>query len=575
MTITLTINNEAITVPEETTILNAARHLGITIPTLCYDPRLSVSGACRICVVEVEGLDNLVPACAYPVSEGLVVRTNTYAVRKARKTIIELLLANHPHDCLICVRNGNCQLQDLATEYGVREWRWQGKTRHYDKDVSSTALERDPNKCILCGKCVKICKEIQTVSALDFTKRGFSTLVESALHRPLAETVCVLCGQCLLSCPTAAIRDKSHIKQVRRNLDNTDRYCVVQVAPAIRASIGEEFGLEPGTLVTGKLATALRRLGFRQVFDTDFGADLAVMEEGYELIDRLKNGGVLPMFTSCSPGWIKFMEHFYPVLIPHMSSCKSPQQMTGSLIKSYFAEKEGLDPKDIYVVAVMPCSAKKFESLRPDMEHDGHRDVDAVLTTRELARILNIYGIQLDVLPESDFDKPLGISSGAGVMFGVTGGMMEGALRTVSELVTGETLERLEFHQLRGYAGVKESSCLIGDKELRLAVAHGLGNARAVIDKILAGKVEYDFVEVMACPGGCVGGGGQPIPSTPDIVKRRIEAIFSEDRRNHIRKAHENPAIKELYATYLGEPMGEKAHKLLHTSYSPRLPKGI
>jgi iron-only hydrogenase group A len=575
MLVTLQINNEKITVPDDMTILKAARKLGILIPTLCYDQRLSVSGACRICVVEVEGLSNLVPACAYPVSEGLVVRTNTYSVRKARKTIIELLLANHPHDCLICVRNGNCQLQDFAQEYGIREWRWQGTTRHYDKDVSTTALERDPDKCILCGKCVKVCKEIQTVNALDFTKRGFQTLVEPEFHRPLVDTVCVLCGQCLLSCPTGAIRDKSQIKQVRRALDNPDVYCVVQVAPAIRASIGEEFGFEPGTLVTGKLATALRRLGFKQVFDTDFGADLAVMEEGYELIDRLKNGGPLPLFTSCSPGWIKFMEHFYPSLIPYMSSCKSPQQMTGSLIKSYFAEKAGIDPKDMYVVSVMPCSAKKYESKRPEMERDGYRDVDAVLTTRELARILKIYGIQLEALPESDFDKPLGITSGAGVMFGVTGGMMEAALRTVAEIVTGEPLEQLEFNQLRGYAGIKDSSCIIGDHELRLAAAHGLGNARILVDRILSGKANYHFIEIMACPGGCVGGGGQPIPTTPEIIKRRIEAIFTEDRRMHIRKAHENPAIQELYATFLGEPLGPKAHSLLHTTYSERTPRGI
>jgi NADH-quinone oxidoreductase subunit G/NADP-reducing hydrogenase subunit HndD len=575
MAVSLTIDNEKVTVREGGSIFRAAQKLGIRIPSLCYDPRLSVSGACRICVVEVEGQKNLVPSCAYPVAEGMVVRTNTYRVRKARKTIVELLLANHPNECLICVRNNNCGLQDLAIEYGIREWRWTGKRRHYEKDVSTTSLERDPDKCILCGKCVKVCQEIQTVHALDFTRRGFSTLVEPPFHNPMADTVCVLCGQCILACPTAAIRDRSHMKEVRSNLDNPDRYCVVQVAPAIRASIGEEFGLAPGTLVTGKLVTALRRIGFKQIFDTDFGADLAVMEEGHELIDRLKNDGPLPMFTSCSPGWIKFMEHFYPQIIPNMSTCKSPQQMTGSLVKSYFAESQGIDPENIYMVSVMPCSAKKFECERPEMEADGLRDVDAVLTTRELARLLKIYGIQLDSLPEGDFDKPLGISSGAGAMFGVTGGMMEAALRTVSEVLTDEPLQKLEFNQLRGFSGIKEGSCIIGDKELKLVAAHGLGNARIVIDKILNNEAEYHFVEIMACPGGCIGGGGQPIPSTPEILKRRIEAIYSQDRKMHIRKSHENPAILELYATYLGEPLGEKSHKLLHTHYHAREPRGI
>lgn len=574
--VTLTIDRQTVTVPDGTTILKASEKLGIRIPTLCYDPRLTSTGACRICSVEVEGHPNLVPACSFPVYEGMVVNTTSKKVRTARKTIVELLLSNHPAECLICERNNNCELQDLAIEYGVKEWKWLGEKRHADLDLTSTSIVRNPEKCILCGKCVRICKEIQTVHALDFTKRGFETIVEPQYHKGLAETVCVLCGQCLLSCPTAAISDRRSRTEVITHLDDPEYTCIVQIAPAIRASIGEEFGLPAGTLVTKKLVSSLRRIGFDYVFDTDFGADVAVMEEGHELIERVKNNGPFPLFTSCSPGWVKFMEHFYPELIPNMSTTKSPQQITGILSKTYFAKKMNIDPKKIYMVSIMPCAAKKFEKERPEMQKDGIRDVDAVMTTREAANLLKFYGVHdINSVPDADFDAPLGISTGAGVIFGVTGGMMEAALRTVSEVLTNEPLKKLEFNQLRGTDGLKEGSCFIGNKEFKVAVAHGLGNVRKILTNIKNGA-EYHFVEVMACPGGCIGGGGQPIPTTDEIRKQRIQAIYSEDRKSHIRKSHESPAIKELYKDFLKEgPLGHKAHDLLHTTYKEREPKGI
>lgn len=575
--VTLTIDNQSVTVPDGTTILNAANKLGIRIPTLCYDPRLTATGACRICSVEIEGRPNLFPSCSFPVFEGMKVKTNTHKVREARKIIVELLLANHPADCLICERNNNCELQDLAIEYGVREWKWQGAKRNVNLDLSSTSLVRNPDKCVLCGKCVRVCKEIQTVYALDFTKRGFQTVVEPQFHKGLADTVCVLCGQCLLVCPTAAISDKRWRTPVMEHLDDPNSFVTVQIAPAIRASIGEEFGLDPGTQVTGKLVTALKRIGFDMVFDTDFGADVTIMEEGHEFIKRLKNDGPWPMFTSCSPGWIKFMEHFYPDLATNMSSCKSPQQVTGILTKTYFAEKMGIDPKKIYNVSIMPCSAKKFESQRPEMERDGIKDVDAVLTTREAADMLKMYGINdISVLPNTSFDDPLGNSTGAAVMFGVTGGVMEAALRTVSEVITGEPLKKIEFENIRGISGVKEASCIIGDKEIKIAVAHGLGNVRKVIEKVRNGEAEYHFIEVMTCPGGCIGGGGQPIPTNYETKKARIEAIYREDRGMSIRKSHNNPAVQELYSKFLTDgPLGKKSHELLHTKYQERKPEGI
>ncbi len=570
--VTLTIDNQQVTVPEGTTILEASERLGIRIPTLCYDPRLAISGACRICSVEVDGQKNLITACSYPVSQGMNVRTNTSRIREARKTIVELLLANHPFECLVCERNNNCELQDLAIEYGIREAKWQGEKREIEMDLSSTSIVRNPDKCILCGKCVKVCKDVQTVYALDFTKRGFNTVVSTSFNNQLKDTICVGCGQCLLACPTAAISDKRTRTDVIKHLDDPNYYCVVQVAPAIRASIGEEFGYPPGTLVTGKLVTALKRIGFDQVFDTDFGADMTIMEEGTEFMKRLKQGGPFPQFTSCCPAWVKFLEHFYPDKTHYLSSCKSPQQMSGILTKTYFAEKMNIDPKKIYCVSIMPCSAKKFEIERPEMQKNGIKDVDAVLTTREAAQLLKLYGIDNSIkLPDSKFDDPLGVSTGAAAMFGVTGGTMEAALRTVSEKLTGKPLKKIEYSQIRGYAGIKEASCLIGDKEIKIAVAHGLGNVRKIIERIENGEAEYHFIEVMSCPGGCVGGGGQPIPTNEEIVKARIEAIYREDRGMALRKSHENPSVIEVYDKYLTDgPCGHKSHELLHTHYTKR-----
>ncbi len=574
--VNLTIDNQKVSVPNGTTILTAATKLGIKIPILCYDPRLSKVGACRMCSVEVEGARTLVAACTYPVTEGMVVKTNSPKVRKSRKTIVELLLANHPDDCLRCVRNNNCDLQRLAIEYDIRERKWVGEMRECKMDSSSTSIIKDPSKCVLCGKCVRTCKEIQEVSAIDFTGRGFNKGVETAFNKPLAESVCILCGQCLLVCPTAAIQDKTMVDEVIEKLDDPDTYVTVQIAPSIRVSIGEEFGLKPGTIVTKKLTTALRRAGFDQIFDTDFGADVTIMEEGTEFVERLKNNGPFPMFTSCSPGWIKFMEHFYPEFMERMSTCKSPQQMTGILTKTYFAEKKGIDPKKIYNVSIMPCSAKKFEIERPEMKKNGIKDVDAVLTTREAARLLKKFGVSnLEGLPDSEFDAPLGITSGAGVIFGTTGGVMEAALRTVSEVVTGKELGKLEFHNVRGFSGIKEATVKIGDKDIKVAAAHGLGNVRRVMDAIANGEKDYHFVEIMTCPGGCIGGGGQPIPTNTKTRLARIEAIYKEDEGMAVRQSHKNPAIKELYETYLKAPNSHTSHDLLHTTYTARKPVGI
>ncbi len=575
----LTINGITVEMPEGSTLLEAARSIGVHIPTLCHDKQLTIGGACRMCVVEVEGpggSTRLEPACSYPVREGMTARTNTAEVRNARRTIIELILANHPHSCQTCIRNGRCQLQSLCREYSISEYKYEGERRHFKQDVSSEAITRHPEYCILCGKCVRVCREVQKVYALDFVNRGFSTVVLPAFDRELSQSVCVLCGQCLLKCPVAAIRDKSYISQVEEALENPDIYCTVQVAPAIRASIGEMFGLPPGTLLTGKVPSALRRLGFDKIFDTDFGADMAVMEEGYELLERLKNGGPFPLITSCSPGWVKFMEQFYPEFISNMSTAKSPQQITGVLTKTYFAEQAGIDPLRIFNVAVMPCSAKKFEIKRPEMMlAEGLPEVDAVLTTREFADLLHLHEINLPSLPDEDFDPILGMSSGAGVMFGVTGGMMEAALRTVGAVLDPEGGERLEFPILRGFGGIKAGSILIGKQEYRICVAHGLGNARQVLDAVREGREKYHFLEIMACPGGCIGGGGQPLPTDDTIRRQRIEAIYAEDRGKAVRCAHLNPAVRRIYEEFLDEPLSEKAHELLHTSYQLRMPRGV
>ena len=576
--VNLTINGIPVRVPTGSTLLQAAESISIRIPTLCYDKQLTVSGACRMCVVEVAGpagSTRLEPACSYPVQEGMVVRTNTRELRDARRTIIELILANHPRACQTCIRNQRCDLQSACREYSIDKIRYEGEKRHHAIDTSSVAITRHPDYCILCGKCVKVCKEVQGVYALDFVRRGFSTTVLPPLDRDLAETVCVLCGQCLLKCPVAAIRDKSYLNKVEAALEDPNKIVTVQVAPSVRVTIGELFGLPPGVSLTRKLPTALRRIGFDYVFDTDFGADMAVMEEGHELIGRLQAGGPFPLITSCSPGWVKFMEHFYPEFIPNMSSAKSPQQIVGALTKTFFAERNRIDHKKLFNVSIMPCSAKKFEIQRPEHRlDDGTREVDAVLTTREFGDLLKLHEVDVPTLPDSEFDPILGDSTGAGLMFGVTGGMMEASLRTVASVLDPTSHPRLEYSALRGTGGIKRGSVLVGDRELKLAAAHGLANARKVLDSIKAGE-EIHFLEVMACPGGCIGGGGQPLPTDEDSRRRRIEAMYAEDRGLPIRQSHKNPAIMTVYKEFLGEPNGEKAHHLLHTKYSARSPRGF
>ncbi|MDK2881818.1 MAG: NADP-reducing hydrogenase subunit HndD [Bacillota bacterium] len=569
-TITLTIDGREVQAAKGMTVLEAARAAGIKIPTLCYHPELKPEGACRLCVVEVKGAKSLVASCVMPVSNGMEVYTNTPFVREARRTALELLLANHPFECLTCERNGNCELQTLAHDLGVREVRYQGEKRNVPKDTSSPALVRDPNKCILCGRCVRMCSEVQGVSALGYVGRGWDTLILPLFNRDLAEVACVACGQCSTVCPTGAITEKSYVDAVWKALGDPKKHVVVQTAPATRVSVGEAMGMPPGSIVTGKMVAALRRLGFDRVFDTDFTADLTIMEEGHELLERLQEGGPLPLITSCSPGWVKYCEHFYPELLPHVSSCKSPQQMFGALAKTYYAEKMGLKPEDVYVVSIMPCTAKKFEAQRPEMTASGVPDVDAVLTTRELARMLKEAGIDFESLPEEEYDAPLGISTGAGAIFGATGGVMEAALRTVYEVVTGKTLESLDFTAVRGLDGVKEASVDLDGKTVKVAVAHGLANAKKVLDKIKAGEADWQFVEIMCCPGGCIGGGGQPIPVDREKREARIRAIYEVDASMPLRKSHENPAVQTLYKEYLGAPLSERAHQLLHTHYTPR-----
>ena len=567
----LTINDRPVEAPRGASILEAARAAGLRIPTLCHVEGLSPAGACRICVVETAPDGKLLPACAYPAEEGMVIQTNSVAVRQARKTIIELLLANHKQDCLYCVRNMQCELQSLAAEYGVREKRFFGRMRSYHQDLSSPSIERDPEKCILCGRCVRVCEEVQLVGAIDFTRRGFDTMVLPAFNRDLSVAPCVYCGQCVLECPTAALREKDHLKPVFDALKDPAKHVVAQVAPAIRVSLGEEFGLPAGTVVTGKIPSALHHLGFKRVFDTDISADLTIMEEASELIDRIQNGKTLPMFTSCSPGWVKFIEHFYPELLPHLSTCKSPQMMMGAVIKSYYAQKIGVSPADIFVVSIMPCTAKKYEAQRPEMAPHGIPDVDAVLTTREIARMIRMSGLEFTRLPDIPFDEPLGISSGAGDIFASSGGVMEAALRTAYHFLTGENLAKLDFSSVRGLEGTKSAEVKIKDLTVKVAVVSGLDNAARMLDSIREkGGSDYHFIEIMCCPGGCIDGGGQPLPRSKEILKARMQAIYSIDQGKALRLSHENPGIKALYAEYLGKPNGHRAHELLHTHYTGR-----
>jgi iron-only hydrogenase group A len=569
-TITLTINGRRITAPAGATVLEAARAAGIHIPTLCYHPDLRPEGACRICLVEVEGQRALQPACMFKASEGLVVKTDTHVVREARRTTVQLLLSGHPDDCLACVRNQNCELQSLAQEMGVRDRRYAGERRQFARDDSSRAIVRDPEKCVLCRRCVRVCQEVQGIGAINVLERGWKSQVAPAFGAGLGEAVCVYCGQCIDRCPTGALTEYDATDEVWGVLRDPDKHVVVQTAPAVRATIGEAFGLPAGSLVTGEMVTGLRRLGFDRVFDTDFAADLTIMEEGHELIERLTQGEKLPLITSCSPGWIRFVEYFYPELLEHVSTCKSPQQMFGAVAKTYYAEKAGVDPAKMVVVSVMPCTAKKFEASRPEMRASGHQDVDYVLTTRELARMMRQAGVDLPGLARGEYDDPLGVSTGAAVIFGATGGVMEAALRTAYEVVTGKSLESLDFEDVRGMEGIKEAKVALDGTTLSVAVAHGLGNARVLLDAVRGGTADYQFIEIMCCPGGCLGGGGQPIPVDAEIRRKRAEAIYEADRLLPIRKSHENPAVQQLYAEFLGKPLSHRAHELLHTTYTRR-----
>lgn len=565
----LTIDGLAVEVEAGSTILQAAQKLNIKIPTLCYHPDQEVKANCRICVVEVEGQRVLQPACAYPVADGMVVKTNSAMVRKARKNILELILAHHSQDCLHCSRSGNCELQEITQDLTFTdEIRYPIEYRE-GQDISSPSITRDPSKCINCGRCVYACSQFQTVDALGKEDRSYNSIVSPVMGKPIGDTMCVNCGQCVQACPTGALTVHDDTKKVWDAIADEKKLVCAQVAPAVRITIAEALGEDPGTISTGRLVTAMKMIGFDKVFDTDFTADLTIMEEGTELLGRLQNGGVLPMITSCSPGWIKFCETFYPDQLDHLSSCKSPQQMFGAIIKTYYANKINRDPKDIYSVSIMPCTAKKFECAREEFGRDGYRDVDVVLTVQELARMIKQAGINFCTLPDSEFDAPFGLGSGAGEIFGATGGVMEAALRTVYEIVTGNILQDIEFTDCRGFEGVKEATVMVGDLPVKIAIAHGLSNARKVMDAVRAGTADFHFIEIMACPGGCIGGGGNPIKNWKKMDKR-LAAVYKEDKAMPIRKSHLNGAVDAIYKDWLEKPCGHISHKLLHTKYSDK-----
>ena len=578
--INVKIDNIPVTVEKGTTILEAARLAGVKIPTLCYLKDINAIGACRVCVCEVKGARALVAACVYPLDrEGTEVFTNTPKILEYRKTTVELILSDHEYNCPSCVRNQNCELQALAYELGCNVERFKGEKSNYPVDDSASYLVRDNNKCVLCRRCVAACKEYQSVAVIGANARGFDTHIGCAFETTLANNPCVGCGQCITVCPTGALREKDEIDDVIRDIADPDKYVIVGTAPATRVAIGEEFGYPMGTNVEGKMVAALRRLGFDNVFDVDFTADLTIMEEGYEFLDRLTNDGVLPMMTSCSPGWIKFVEHYYPELIPNLSTCKSPQQMFGAVCKTYYAQKLGIPAEKISVVTIMPCTAKKFEKGRPFQSAAGVPDIDHVLTVRELARLIKRKGIMFNSLPDEQYDAPFGIGSGAGLLFGATGGVMEAALRTLAEVLTGKELKNLDFTAVRGIEGIKEASYTLPvngkDTVVKVAVASNLANAKKLMDLVKAGKADYHFIEIMTCPGGCVNGGGQPIKdaytrNTEDIRAIRAKAIYDTDAGMKLRKCHENVYIKELYDSYFEKPNSHKAHEILHTKYVAR-----
>lgn len=571
-------------VAQGTTIMEAAASIRIHIPHLCYHPWLSTAGSCRVCIVEIENMDYYMPACSVAVWEKMIVRTNSPEIRQARRDIVELLIDNHPKDCQTCERDGRCELQNLAYSMGVRERLFAGERKRRPVDSRSIAVVRDPEKCVLCGRCVRVCSEIQGVYNLSQHYRGFNTIVTPAHERGMDQSVCIQCGQCSNVCPTAAFIEKSNVNEVFQALSDQTKHVIVQTAPSIRAAIGEGFGMTPGVAVTGKMVSALHLLGFQKVFDTDLGADMTINEESQELIDRLHNNGPLPIFTSCSPGWINFLEKFYPSLIPYTSTSLSPMMMLSVLSKTYYAQVAHLDPKDIFMVAVMPCTAKKFEAVRP--EHtgpDGTPYTDAVLTTREIIWMIKSYGIDFKHLPDEQFDEPLGVSSGAGDIFGITGGVMEATLRTAAAKLTGDSVKRLEFTEVRSVEGLHRATVEIDGKTLNVAVANGLANAKKILNDIEKGKNEYHIVEIMACPGGCSGGGGQPYVLNDagttvldmDMLWTRGKALYAIDNSKSVRRSHENAVVRRIYKEFLGDIGGKLAHQLLHTSYHARLPRGI
>jgi len=574
--VTLTVDNIQVEIEKGSTILDAARKIGVDIPTLCYMKDINEIAACRVCLVEVEGARSLPAACVQPVSEGMVVRTRSKLVREARTATVELILSDHNKNCLTCARNRNCELQTLAEELGIKEVPFEGENDFGVVDDASPSIVRDQSKCILCGRCVQVCKKEQGVEVLNFTDRGFATKVSPAFNMSMDKVPCIYCGQCVNACPVAALSEKDNTDAVWEAIEDNDIHVVVQTAPAVRAALGEEFGLPIGTRVTGKMVTALKRMGFDKVYDTNFGADLTIMEEGHELIDRIKNGGKLPMITSCSPGWVRFCEFNYPEFIPNLSSCKSPHQMVGAMVKSYYAEKNGIDAKKIVTVSVMPCISKKSEAAREELSVNGNQDVDIVITTRELAKMIKQARIDFNGLVDSDFDGDLmGDYTGAGVIFGATGGVMEAALRTVADVLSGKSINKFEYAEVRGLEGVKEAEIQLGDLTAKVAVVHGTKNAADLLDKIKAGQADYHFIEIMGCSGGCVNGGGQPhisakVRASMDIRAERAKALYEEDKARPERKSHLNPQIKKLYDEYLEKPNSHKAHELLHTKYKAK-----
>ncbi len=573
--VNLTIDNQKITVPKGTTILNAAKKAGIDIPTLCFLKDINEVGDCRMCIVEVEGRRGFATSCIQTVEEGMVVHTHTPNVLEARHVILDLIISNHAKDCLTCTRSGNCELQALATKFNVLNIEFEGERTEHTIDDLSPSIVRDFNKCILCRRCVAACKNVQKIGAIDCINRGFESCISTVGDHSLNDVNCTFCGQCIEACPTGALHEKETINDVWVKLKDPDTTVIVQTAPAVRVALGEEFGMPIGTNVVGKMVTALKRLGFDKVFDTNTGADLTIMEEANEFIERFTKNDNLPMITSCSPGWVKYIEMNYPELLPHLSSCKSPHEMFGAILKTYYANREGMDPEKIYMVSVMPCIAKKFERQRPEMKEDNLYDVDNVITTRELARMIKQANIEFEKLEDSNFDSPMGEASGAGAIFGTTGGVMEAALRTAQDTLTGKDLPKIDFEQVRGGEGIKRASINIAGKDINVVAASGLANARTILEEIKSGKVNYQFVEIMACPGGCIMGGGQPIKSSKvraevDVRKLRADALYTIDERSIVRKSHENPVMKKLYKDFLEKPGSEIAERLLHTTYTKR-----